>query len=142
MATRRETSTCSSAPVTPTTVRLSGSSASWLRNCPGQNERNTRSPTIRSTSPALNRRFNPFATTSATSSTPAAAAVVSTASMTRPRTSGRRIRGNGVDRSSKLIVSRIPGRSNAASGSLPTGAANAAAIAASTSPAPGSDSGG
>ena len=43
------------------------------------------------------------------SSTPAAAAMSSTASMTRWRLSGRRIGGSGSDTSSKAIVSFMPG---------------------------------
>ena len=44
-----------------------------------------------------------------TSSTPAAAAMSSTASMTRWRMSGRRIGGSGSEMSSKAIVSFMPG---------------------------------
>ncbi len=79
---------------------------------------------------------------STTSSTPASAASVSTCSITRWRMSGRRIGGSGIDRSSKAIVSRIPGRSSARNGSLFSGSANARLIAASTSGSAGSDSGG
>ncbi len=53
-----------------------------------------------------------------TSSTPAAAARSSTASMTRWRMSGRFIGGSGSEMSSKAMVSFMPGRSSAGSGSL------------------------
>ena len=48
-----------------------------------------------------------------TSSTPAAAARSSTASITRWRMSGRRIGGSGSEMSSNAIVSFMPGRSSA-----------------------------
>ncbi len=44
-----------------------------------------------------------------TSSTPASAAMSSTASITRWRMSGRRIGGSGSEMSSKAIVSFMPG---------------------------------
>ena len=55
------------------------------------------------------------------SSTPAAAARSSTASMTRWRLSGRRIGGSGSDTSSKAIVSFMPACSSSGSGSESSG---------------------
>ena len=77
-----------------------------------------------------------------TSSTPASAAIVSTASMIRWRMSGAFIGGSGSEMSSKAIVSRIPGNSLVGSGSASTGLSSASRIAASTSSIAGSDSGG
>jgi hypothetical protein len=69
-----------------------------------------------------------------TSSTPAAAAWSSTASMTRWRTSGLRIGGRGSEMSSKQIVSFMPGFSSARSGGLsPSGLSSASLMAPSTS---------
>jgi hypothetical protein len=69
-----------------------------------------------------------------TSSTPAAAAWSSTASMTRWRMSGRRIGGSGSETSSKQMVSFMPGRSRARSGSLsPSGWSSAWRMAPSGS---------
>ena len=56
-----------------------------------------------------------------TSSTPASAARSSTASMTRWRTSGRRIFGSGRLTSSNAIVSFMPGNSSVRSGSASIG---------------------
>ena len=64
----------------------------------------------------------------ATSSTPAAAARVSTASMTDARRSGAVMPGTGTVLSSKVMVRRMPGRRRAPSGSDPVGWSRAAAI--------------
>ena len=68
-----------------------------------------------------------------TSSTPASAAMSSTASMTRWRMSGRRIGGSGSEMSSKAMVSFIPGVRRAGSGSLSSGSSSAWRMAESTS---------
>ena len=88
------------------------------------------------------RRCSALPAISSTSSTPAAAAISSTCSITRCRTSGARIGGSGSDRSSNTIVSRIPGRSSSGSGSLPSGFSSASRIRPFTSRMPGSESGG
>ena len=76
-----------------------------------------------------------------TSSTPASAATSSTASMTRWRTSGRRIFGSGRLMSSKAIVSFIPGNSNVGNGSWSNGWSRAWRMAPSMSSIAGSGSG-
>ena len=56
--------------------------------------------------------------------------------------SGVRIGGSGSEMSSNAIVSRMPGRSSAPSGSIPSGLSSASAIAVSTSARPFSGGGG
>ncbi len=91
---------------------------------------------------AVSRRCSAFAEISSTSSTPASAAIVSTASMMRCRMSGFTIGGSGSEMSSKAIVSRIPGNSSSGSGSDSSGCSSAFWIVSSTSRTAGSDSGG
>ena len=93
-------------------------------------------------SAAVIRRCSALAAISFTSSTPASAAMVRTASMIRPRMSGAFIVGSGMDRSSKAIVSRIPRVSSSGSGSESCGFSSACWIASSTSGTDGIDSGG
>jgi hypothetical protein len=93
-------------------------------------------------SAAVIRRCSALAAISFTSSTPASAAMVRTASMIRPRMSGAFIVGSGIDRSSKAMVSFIPALSSAGSGSESSGLSNACWIASSTSGTAGIDSGG
>ena len=74
--------------------------------------------------------INKRAATSTTSSTPASAAMSSTVSITIWRASGASIGGSGSEMSSKQMVSFMPGRSSAGSGSLsPSGCNNASRTA-------------
>ena len=95
-----------------------------------------------SSSVVVSRRWKALAEISATSSTPAAAAIVSTCSMMRWRTSGAFIVGRVRETSSKAMVNRMPGVSSAGSGSESVGLSSASRIASSMSATVGSDSGG